>query len=91
MLAYGILTNSVDKYLNIGASTALEYMQKFSLGVMEVFMDENKRKPNQANVKRILQVAKTYDFPSMLGSIDCMTGSERLSSELESIISKETL
>jgi len=63
---------SYYEYLKIGASTALECMKNFTLGVIEVFGDEYLRKPNQANVDRLLQVAKGQDFPGLLGSIDCM-------------------
>jgi len=72
MLAYGIATDCVDEYLKIGAITALEYMKNFALGVIEVFGDEYLRKSTQAIVDRLLQVTKVQDFPSMLGSIDCM-------------------
>jgi len=30
------------------------------------------RKPNQADVDRLLQVTEARDFPGMLGYIDCM-------------------
>lgn len=72
MLAYGIATDCVDEYLKIGAITALECMKKFALGIIEVFGEEYLRKPNQADVDRLLQAAEARDFPGMLGSIDCM-------------------
>jgi len=37
MLAYSIMTDCVDEYLKIGASTTLECMKNFALGVIEVF------------------------------------------------------
>jgi len=40
MLAYGIAADCVDKYLKIGASTALECMKKFCLSITQVFGDE---------------------------------------------------
>ena len=59
-------------HLKIGASTAIECLKQFALGVVQVFGEEYMRKPNQANVDRLLQVAEARDFPGMLGSIDCM-------------------
>jgi len=47
-------------------------MKKFTLGVIEVFGEEYFRKPNQADVNLLFQVAKDHDFFDMLGSIDCM-------------------
>ena len=72
MLAYGVAADCVDEYLKIGASTALECLKKFTSGVVEVFGEQYLRKPNQADVDRLLQFAKAHDFPSMLESINCM-------------------
>ena len=72
MLAYGIAADCVDEYLKIGASTALECLKKFAMAVIEVFGNEYLRKPTEADVHRLLQVADARDFPGMLGSIDCM-------------------
>ena len=72
ILAYGITADCVDEYLKIGASTAHECMKKFCSAIIEVFREEYLRKPNQANVDRLLQVTETRDFPGMLGCIDCM-------------------
>jgi len=56
----------------IGASTALECLKKFTLGIMEVFGKEYLRKPNQVDVDHLLQVAKGHDFLDILGNIDCI-------------------
>ena len=72
MLAYGIAVDCVDEHLKIGASTALECMKNFSIGVIEVFGNEYLRKRTQADVHYLLQVAEARDFFGMLGSIDCM-------------------
>jgi len=72
MLAYSIAADCVDEYLKIGASTALECMKNFTLGVIEVFGNEYLRKPTQTDVDCLLQVAEAWDFPGMLGSIDCI-------------------
>ena len=72
MLTYGIAADCVDKYLKIGVSTAMECMKKCALGVAKVFGKEYLRKPNQADVDRLLQVAEAHDILGMLGSINCM-------------------
>ena len=72
MLAYGVAADCVNEYLKIGASTALQCLKRFAFGVVEVFREEYLRKPNQADVDRLLGVAEARDFPGMLGSIDCM-------------------
>ena len=72
MLAFDILVDCADEYLKIGASTTLECMKKFALDVMEVFEDDYMRKPNQADVDRLLQFAEAPNFCGILASIDCM-------------------
>jgi len=72
MLAYGVVADCVDKYLKIGASTALVCLKKFISYAVEVFGKQYLRKPNQADVDRLLQVAKARGFSGMLRSIDCM-------------------
>ena len=72
MLAYSVAADCVDGYLKIGASTAIECLKKFASCVVEVFGEQYLRKPNQANVNRLLQIAEACDFPGVLGSIDCM-------------------
>jgi len=72
MLAYGIAADCVNEYLKIGASTALECMKKFCSTIIEVFREDYLRKPNQADVDRLLQVAEARDFLGMLGCIDYM-------------------
>jgi len=70
MLAYGISADCVDEYSKIGASTALDCMKNVCSAIIEVFREEHLRKPNQANVDRLLQVTETRDFPGMLGCIE---------------------
>ena len=68
---YGVSADCVDEYLKIGGNTAMKCMKNFAAGVIQVFGDEYLRKPTQADVDRLLQVAEARDFPGMLGSIDC--------------------
>lgn len=72
MLAYGAPTDSVDEYVRIGASTAIESLKKFVTAVIEVFSEQYLRSPNAADIARLLAIGETRGFPGMLGSLDCM-------------------
>ncbi|KAL6846224.1 hypothetical protein ACP4OV_023672 [Aristida adscensionis] len=72
MLAYGTPADALDEYLKIGKSTALECLDKFAQGVIELFHGEYLRAPNCEDLERLLQVNESRGFPGMLGSIDCM-------------------
>ncbi|KAG8060411.1 hypothetical protein GUJ93_ZPchr0002g23558 [Zizania palustris] len=72
MLAYGTPADALDEYLKIGKCTALEFLDKFGRGVIEVFAGEYLRRPTREDVECILQVNESRGFPGMLGSIDCM-------------------
>jgi len=56
MLAYGVVAYCVDEYFKIGPRTVMECLKKFLSCVIEVFGEQYLRKPNQANVDRLLQV-----------------------------------
>uniref|UniRef100_A0A0R0J1N9 Uncharacterized protein n=1 Tax=Glycine max TaxID=3847 RepID=A0A0R0J1N9_SOYBN len=58
ILAYGSLTYSVDEYVRIGESTAVECLEAFVKGVNEIFGDEHLRRPNNNNINRLLQIGK---------------------------------
>ena len=63
ILAYGISADCVDEYLKIGESTAIECMENFATGVIQVFGVEYLRKPTQADVDRLLAIAEASDSP----------------------------
>ena len=46
--------------------------EKFYVALIPVFGEEYLRKPNQADVDRLLQVIEANNFPNMLRCIDCM-------------------
>ncbi|XP_020266242.1 uncharacterized protein LOC109841706 [Asparagus officinalis] len=71
-LAYGILADYVDEYVQIGESTAIKSLKKFVITVVEVFGVEYLRTPNSDDLKRLLAIGERRSFPGMLGSIDCM-------------------
>ena len=72
MLAYGTVADMLDEYLKVAKSTALECLEKFVQGVVEVFGSKYLRHPTAEDMERLLQVGESRGFPGMLGSIDCM-------------------
>jgi len=72
MLAYGTAADMLDEYLKVAESTALECLEKFVQGVVEVFGSKYLRCPTAEDMERLLQVGESRGFPGMLGSIDCM-------------------
>jgi len=62
----------MDEYVRIGNSTVVERLKAFVKGMNKIFGDEYLRRPNNYDINRLLQIGETPDFPSMLGSIDCM-------------------
>jgi hypothetical protein len=73
MLAYGSPADTLDEYLKIGKCTALECLDKFAQGVIEVFGREYlSPPPTREELEHIQQVNESRGFPGMLGSIDYM-------------------
>ncbi|XP_021770765.1 uncharacterized protein LOC110734954 [Chenopodium quinoa] len=72
MLAYGCVTDQVDEYLKLGATTSRECLTQFVDGVITHFSTDYLRKPTPEDVQRLLREGEEIGFPSMLGSIDCM-------------------
>ncbi|XP_028068936.1 uncharacterized protein LOC114271522 [Camellia sinensis] len=70
MLAYGVAADSVDDYVRIGESTAIESLQRFVQAVVAIFSDVYLRAPNKDDIAKLLEVGKNRGFPGMLGSID---------------------
>ena len=72
MLTYGVSSNLIDKYVQIGETTVLESLKKFVTAAIDVFSEEYLRKPNNEDIARLLTHGEHRGFPGMLGSIDCM-------------------
>ncbi|TVT97759.1 hypothetical protein EJB05_56980, partial [Eragrostis curvula] len=72
MLAYGTSVDTLDEYLKVAESTAMECMEKFAEGVIATFGKEYLRHPTCEEVEQLLHVGESRGFPGMLGSIDCM-------------------
>ena len=72
ILTYGTPADSVDGYIRIGESTAIQSMRRFVKAVIAMFGDHYLRSPNNIDIARLLQTGEQRGFPVMLGSIDCM-------------------
>jgi hypothetical protein len=72
ILAYGLPLDAVDEYVRIGESTARKTLRHFCRAVIDVFGPTYLRKPNAADVARLLQQGEDCGFPGKLGSMDCM-------------------
>ena len=72
IITYGTLADSVDEYIRIGESTAIESLRRFVKAVIAMFGDHYLRSPNNIDIARLLQTREQRGFPGMLGSIDCM-------------------
>ncbi|KAI5400008.1 hypothetical protein KIW84_065089 [Lathyrus oleraceus] len=55
----------VDEYVRIGESTSIECLQRFIKGVNVVFGAEYLRKPNNTDVKHLLQMGESHGFPGI--------------------------
>ena len=72
IIAYGTPAYSVDEYIRIGESTAINSLRRFVKAVIAMFGDHYPRSPNNIDIARLLQTGEQRGFPGMLGSIDCM-------------------
>jgi hypothetical protein len=72
ILMYGLPTNAVGEYVQIGESTAPESLNHVYRAVIDVFGKEYLCSPNIVDVAHLLQEGEARCFPGMLGSIDCM-------------------
>lgn len=72
MLGYGTPADALDEVLKIAASTSLECLGKFAVGIIECFGSEYLRPPTSDELEKILQENEARGFPGMIGSIDCM-------------------
>ena len=52
-------------------TTALDCLEHFSEGIVELYAEECLRSPTEEDMKMILSRAERLGFPGMMGSIDC--------------------
>ncbi|WVZ68116.1 hypothetical protein U9M48_017097 [Paspalum notatum var. saurae] len=72
MLCYGKSADSLDAELGMSGPAILEALRHFTHDIVHVFGPQYMRKPNENDLKRMLEVAEARGFPGMLGSLDCM-------------------
>ncbi|XP_057770653.1 uncharacterized protein LOC130990438 [Salvia miltiorrhiza] len=72
-LAYASPSDSLDDYMRMGESTALECLHEFCRNVIAVYGDRYLRTPNAVDTQCLLQMhEERHGFPGMLGSHGCM-------------------
>ena len=65
MLAYGTAADSVDGYIKIGESTAIESLKRFVKAIIEIFSREYLRRRNREDTSRLLAFAEQHGFLGM--------------------------
>ncbi|GJY03200.1 ALP1-like protein [Tanacetum coccineum] len=71
-LAYGSVPDSLDEYLQMGATTARKSLQIFCKVIMNLYGEEFLHKPTYTDMEKLYaRHDEKHGFPRMLGSIDC--------------------
>ncbi|GJU62843.1 ALP1-like protein [Tanacetum coccineum] len=71
-LAYGCIPDSLDEYLQMGATTARDSLRIFCKVIMNLYGEEFLRKPTYTDMKKLYAYHnEKHGFPEMLESIDC--------------------
>ncbi|GJW92908.1 ALP1-like protein [Tanacetum coccineum] len=71
-LAYGCVPDSLDEYLQKGATTARKCLENFCKVIMNLYGEEFLRKPTYTDIEKLyVYHNEKHGFPRMLGSIDC--------------------
>ncbi|XP_062193511.1 uncharacterized protein LOC133896889 [Phragmites australis] len=65
-LAYGVSSDAVDKYVQIGASTAMMALRKYVQAIVEVFGEEYLRAPNETDTARLLAEGLSMGVPHLV-------------------------
>ncbi|GJS94547.1 ALP1-like protein [Tanacetum coccineum] len=71
-LAYGCVPDSLDEYLQMGATTSRDSLRIFCKVIMNLYGEEFLRKPTYTDIEKLYAYHnEKHGFPGMLGSIDC--------------------
>ncbi|GJU84851.1 WAT1-related protein isoform X1 [Tanacetum coccineum] len=71
-LAYAVVPDFLDEYLQIGEKTSRDCLMHFCIGVIELYGEEYLRRPTQTDVEKLYAFHKNkHGFPGMIGSVDC--------------------
>jgi hypothetical protein len=71
-LAYGMTAHTIDEYLKLGKSAALECLEYYCLCIFECFGAELLHRPTVTDTQCLLVKTEECRFFGMLESIDCM-------------------
>ncbi|XP_062016262.1 uncharacterized protein LOC133732697 [Rosa rugosa] len=72
MLAYSAGADQCAEYCRMAKSIAVEALQRFTRGIVNLYSAEYLRPPTPVDLRRLLAKDERRDFPGMIGSIDCM-------------------
>nr|GEZ94027.1 hypothetical protein [Tanacetum cinerariifolium] len=71
-LAYGCVLDSLDEYLQMGATTTCKCHENFCKVIMNLYGEEFLRKPTYTDIEKLYAYHnEKHVFPEILGSIDC--------------------
>ncbi|GJU41520.1 hypothetical protein Tco_1194477 [Tanacetum coccineum] len=70
-LAYGIVPDALDEYLQMGNATSRQCLENFCTSIVHIFGPEFLRKPTLTDVERLYAFHENkHGFPGILGSLD---------------------
>lgn len=72
ILAFGLLTDAVDEYIQIGESTTRQCLIHFFRALISYISVWCLQTPNETDIARIMHHSASRGFPGMLMSIECM-------------------
>jgi hypothetical protein len=64
MLCNGVVADTIDEYVCVGESTAIESMRMLVIAVVEIFEAEYLRSPNENDIARLLDILEERGFPA---------------------------
>ena len=63
MISYGVPADFMDQYFRIDESIVIESLRRLVRAIIEVFVDEYLRSPNEQDTARLLASAEHRGFP----------------------------
>ncbi|GJT06018.1 ALP1-like protein [Tanacetum coccineum] len=86
-MAYEAVLDSLDEYLQMGATTARDALRIFCKVIMNLYGEEFLRKPTYTDMEKLYAPHdEKHGCPGMLGSIDCIDWSWSNCSRIQSSI-----
>ncbi|GKB35635.1 ALP1-like protein [Tanacetum coccineum] len=70
-MAYGAVSDALDEYMKMGATTARKSHQMFCKAIIELYGEDFLRKPTYTDMEKLYaRYEEKHGFPGMTGSID---------------------